>query len=157
MKLNVEEEWKSSRQLLQFPDYANGDCSNYDDQVMTVNVGYYQSWSIWRAEDCHPVAPDDIDVAGNGYTHLAYSFASIDSNHRLEPWLSDYMGEIPQYEQFNSLKQKYPGLKTLIAIGGWTFNNPGDTQYRFSDAAMTTENRAIFAQVHFRLYGPLWL
>jgi chitinase len=135
----------NARQLLQFPDYANGDCSNYD-QVMTVNVGYYQSWSIWREEGCHPVAPDELDVDGNGYTHLAYSFASIDSNYKLEPWLSDYEGEVPRYEQFNSLKRKYPELKTLIAIGGWTFNNPGETEFRFSDACKTAENRAIFAQ-----------
>jgi chitinase len=145
LSLRDVDKWNNSRQLLQFPDYANGDCSVHD-QVMTVNVGYYQSWSVWRAEDCHPVAPDEIDVVANGYTHLAYSFASIDSNYRLEPWLSDYMGEVPRYEQFNSLKQKYPGLKTLIAIGGWTFNNPGETEYRFSDASMTAENRAIFAQ-----------
>lgn len=135
---------ESSVRVLEFPAFANGDCSGLDN-VMAVNVGYYQSWSIWRDPGCNPVTPEGLDVAGNGYTHVAYSFASIDANFRLEPWESNYDVEVPLYENFNALKTQYPGLKTLMAIGGWTFNNPGETEYRFSDAASTAENRATFA------------
>ena len=129
---------------LTFPDHATGDCSKVPD-VMAVNLGYYQSWSIWREPGCNPVTPEGLDVAGNGYTHVAYSFASIDANFRLEPYESNYEVEVPLYEKFNALKQQHPDLKTLVAIGGWTFNNPGATEYRFSDTARTAENRATFA------------
>ena len=127
-----------------FPDYANGDCSGVDN-VMSVNFGYYQSWSVYRQPGCNPVAPSDIDVAGNKYTHLTYTFASINENFELEPWGGDADVETPQYRAFNDLKQVYPGLRTLIAVGGWTFNDPGATQTRFSDTARTAESRASFA------------
>lgn len=128
-----------------FPDYATGVCSGGTDNVMTVNVGYYQSWAIYRDSDCNPVFPDEIDVLGNGYTHLTYAFASINSTFQLEPWGGSYDTEVPLYATFNSLKDAYPGLKTMMAVGGWTFNDPGETQTRFSDTASTAANRAIFA------------
>ncbi|OLN97884.1 Killer toxin subunits alpha/beta 3 [Colletotrichum chlorophyti] len=49
--------------------------------------------------------------------------------------------------EFTSLKTYYPKLQTWIAIGGWSFNDPGnnpDTRMAFSDMAMTRENRATF-------------
>ncbi len=127
-----------------FPDYATGDCSGVDN-VMTVNLGYYQSWAIYRDTGCNPVTPDDIDVKSNAYTHLVYTFASINSDFEIEPWDGNPYAEVPQYMAFNALKKVYPGLKTMIAVGGWTFNDPGDTQTRFSDAASTDSNRAKFA------------
>lgn len=126
-----------------FPDYAHGECSGVES-VMTVNVGYYQSWSTSR--ECNPVPPSAIDVLGNGYTHLIYSFASISSDFQLEPWDGALDTEAPQYKAFNDHKQAHPGLRTLIAVGGWTFNDPGAvTQTRFSETASTAENRAAFA------------
>jgi len=112
---------------------------------MSVNFGYYQSWSIWRQSNCNRVYPVDIDVDGNGYTHLAYCFASIDVDGKLEPWAGDFNGEVQQYADFNAIKSTYPDLKTMIAVGGWTFNDPGATQTRFSDVASTPESRATFA------------
>jgi GH18 family chitinase len=106
---------------LPFPDYADGNCSDVDS-VMSVNLGYYQSWAKWRDDSCYPVRAADIDVIGNGYTHLAYTFASINATFHLEPWASNYDGEMPLYEEFNALKETYPGLRTLIAVGGWTFS-----------------------------------
>ncbi|KAI2491274.1 hypothetical protein MHU86_23293 [Fragilaria crotonensis] len=127
---------------IQFPDYADGECSGVEN-VMTVNVGYYQSWSATRG--CNPVVPSAIDVGGNGYTHLIYSFASINANFQLEAWGGASDSEVPQYQALNNLKQTHPELKTLIAVGGWTFNDPGPTQTRFSETASTPENRAAFA------------
>jgi chitinase len=127
-----------------FPSYAAGKCSGISN-VMSVNVGYYQSWAIWRNADCNRVFASDIDVSGNGYTHLIYSFASINSNFELEPWGGNYGEEVPLYQKFVDIKNSHPGLKTLIAVGGWTFNDPGATQYRFSDVASTAANRAKFA------------
>ena len=123
---------------------------------MSVNLGYYASWTMFRDADCNPVAPDDIDVYSNGYTHLVYAFASIDAKFELEPWDGNPYAEVPQYLKFNALKEVYPGLKTMIAVGGWTFNDPGETRTRFSDAASTDINRVTFAAscVKFcRAYG----
>jgi chitinase len=123
---------------------------------MSVNFGYYQSWSIYRQQGCNPVAPSQIDVTGNKYTHLTYTFASINEHFELEPWDGDFDVEISQYRAFNDLKQLYPELRTQIAVGGWTFNDPGLTQTRFSDTARTAANRASFAAscVNFcREYG----
>lgn len=127
-----------------FPDFADGDCSGVES-VMTVNLGYYQSWAIYRQSGCNPVAPSHIDVVGNKYTHLTYTFASINEQFELEPWDGGFDAEIPQYMAFNDLKQLYPELRTLIAVGGWTFNDPGLTQTRFSDTARTAASRASFA------------
>jgi chitinase len=129
-----------------FPDYANGDCSNGNEKSrMKINVGYYQSWAIYRESGCNPVWPDDIDIEKHGYTHLIYAFASINSTYQLEPWDGNYKDEVPLYEALNALKSKYPKLKTMIAVGGWTFNDPGDTETRFSDTARTSARRKVFA------------
>ncbi len=127
-----------------FPDFADGNCAAYDN-VMTVNLGYYQSWAHYKDTDCHQMSPEDLDVQANGYTHLAYSFVSINSTFQLEPWESAYDSEVPLFERFNSLKDSNPGLKTLAVVGGWTFSNPGDTEYRFSDAVATASSRATLA------------
>ena len=44
------------------------------------------------------------------------------------------------YSSFNSLKTSHPGLKTLIAVGGWTFD-----QSRFVYVSSTSSLRSIFA------------
>jgi chitinase len=113
---------------------------------MKVNVGYYQSWAIYRSKGCNPVTPQDIDINGNDYTHLIYTFASINSNYELEPWAGNYDSEVTQFRKFNSLKESYSKLKTLIAVGGWTFNDPGPTLTRFSDTASTAARRQKFAK-----------
>ncbi|KAK7983150.1 hypothetical protein PG989_010552 [Apiospora arundinis] len=49
--------------------------------------------------------------------------------------------------RFTALKRKKPGLENWIAIGGWSFNNPGnvpDTRRAFSTIASTAENRRAF-------------
>ena len=130
---------------LAFPKYADGGCSGMNN-VMRVNVGYYQSWAMSRQNGCNPVSPDDIDVSGNGYTHLIYTFASINSNFQLEPWDGDYTTEVSKFRAFTNLKKTNPNLKTLIAVGGWTFNDPGPTLTRFSDTASTAARRAAFAK-----------
>lgn len=64
---------------------------------------------------------DDIPVGS--LTHLYFSFGSITPG--------DYsitgMDGLPEFlfTNFTNLKKKNPALKTVIALGGWTFNDPG--------------------------------
>jgi chitinase len=87
---------------------------------LSVNFGYYQSWAVYRNAElnCNPVLPEDIDVAGFGYTHLAFAFAGISWRGELEPY-NGSTEMVAQYLSFNRLKGANPGLKTLIAVGGW--------------------------------------
>jgi len=107
-----------------------------------INVGYYQSWAKYRPSDCYPLHASDINVKAFGYTHLIYSFAGISGFGKLEPY-NGIMDEVNLFREFNNLK-KHPdnrGLKTLIAVGGWNFD-----QKRFTMVASTDMYRTAFAQ-----------
>ncbi len=127
-----------------FPTVAHPNCPHIPN-VMSVNLAYYQSSAAFRDVSCHQVLPGDIDVSGGGYTHLAYAFAGIDANDNLVPWESNYVQEVPMYQEFNGLKIQHPNVKTLITIGGWTFNNPGKTRHYFSLMARSPNRTAYFA------------
>ena len=105
----------------------------------TINVGYYQSWSKYRTSTCHPLTANAIPVSTFGYTHLIYSFAGISPLGELEPY-NGIMDEVELYRLFNSLKDANTGLKTLIAVGGWNFD-----QSRFTTASSTPASRTKFA------------
>lgn len=104
-----------------------------------INVGYYQSWAKYR--NCYQLYASDIKVKAFGYTHLIYSFAGISMFGKLEPY-NGIMDETKLYREFNNLKS-HPdnrGLKTLIAVGGWNFD-----QKRFTMTASTDTYRTEFA------------
>ncbi|KFY42907.1 hypothetical protein V494_02182 [Pseudogymnoascus sp. VKM F-4513 (FW-928)] len=48
------------------------------------------------------------------------------------------------YQNAAAVKSKNPNLKVLIALGGWTFSDPGAWQDVFPTMASTPENRATF-------------
>lgn len=112
---------------------------------MSANIGYYQSWAVWR-NGCNVVHPKDIDVEGMGYNHLIYSFASISASFAIEPWKGADYEEVPRMLEMNALKETHPNLKTLIGVGGWTHNDPGVLCSRFSDASSTPSRREVFAK-----------
>lgn len=64
------------------------------------------------------------DIPVKSLTHLYFSFGSITPG--------DYsitgMEGLPEslFSKFTDLKKRNPALKTVIAIGGWTFNDPGE-------------------------------
>ena len=116
--------------------FAAGDCQAFRN---TINFGYYQSWAIWRSSDCNPLQANAIQVASFGYTHLAFAFAGISASGYIEAYNGD-TSFYYQYSQFNSLKTSNPGLKTLIAVGGWTFD-----QTRFSFVSSSATLRSNFA------------
>ncbi len=77
-------------------------------------------------------------------THLMFGFAGLHPTKHtimsLDPWndLYDNWGK-GAFDRFNRLKLYNPGLKTILAIGGW---NEGSENY--SDMALTQEGRTTF-------------
>ena len=60
------------------------------------------------------------------------------------------------YRPFTSLKQRYPGLKTWISVGGWSMNDPGPFASVFSDLAASEAHQDAFADsliAFMREYG----
>lgn len=77
------------------------------------------------------------------YTHLVYSFLSID------PVTFELVAEAPEevalFSEFTALKNKKPGLEVWFSIGGWAFTDwPGPTAFTFSDLMASTEAQTTF-------------
>ncbi|ROT42462.1 hypothetical protein SODALDRAFT_16059 [Sodiomyces alkalinus F11] len=105
------------------------------------NIGYYASWAASRP--CDAVHPDDLDL--RGLTHLYFSFAFFHPT-TFRVTAMDANAE-SLLRPFTDLKRKSPRLQTWIAIGGWSFNDPGNvpnTRTAFSDMARTAEGRKAF-------------
>ena len=138
----IESFTNTNTPALIYPGKAStpGHCSSSTTDI--VNVGYYQSWAKYRRPDCYPLQASEINVKEFGYTHLVYSFAGISLFGKLEPY-NGVMDEVTMYKEFNDLKKdpENRGLKTLIAVGGWTFD-----QKLFTMVASTSEYRSKFAQ-----------
>ncbi|RYP21255.1 hypothetical protein DL767_009307 [Monosporascus sp. MG133] len=92
-------------------------------------VGYYESWSTDRA--CNRFYPEQIPRGI--YSHINFAFASI--NPRTFELVPAAEKDIDLYKRVASLKNKDANLKVLIAVGGWTFNDPGPTATTFFDIA----------------------
>ncbi|KAM6526029.1 hypothetical protein FSOLCH5_002160 [Fusarium solani] len=110
-------------------------CSSHSLQRV---VGYYEGWSKDRI--CNKFMPEQIPLGV--YTHLNYAFATIDPETFQVRLASSTEKDI--YERLTMLKERDPDLKVLIAIGGWTFNDPGPTETTFSDIARSEANQKAF-------------
>ncbi|KAG8160817.1 hypothetical protein KVR01_009081 [Diaporthe batatas] len=105
-----------------------------DKRGLSRVVGYYEGWAPDRP--CHSFYPEQIPRGV--YTHLNFAFATIDPNSlEIQPASKS---DIELYSRLNTLKLSDPNLRTFIAVGGWTFNDPGPTRTTFSDVARSTEN-----------------
>lgn len=93
-------------------------------------IGYYPNWAIYRSPS---FKPHEID--GSLVTHINYAFAKVTTNGSIElfdswadtDYRSDWNSERPYWGNFKALqdlKQKYPHIKTLISVGGWTLSDP---------------------------------
>ncbi|KAK8722278.1 hypothetical protein OTU49_012347 [Cherax quadricarinatus] len=80
-------------------------------------VCYYETWARYRPDEVHY---DIEDIPADLCTHLIYSFCGV-SNVTWEVMVLDPELDINAdgYRRFVALKDKYPDLKTMIAVGGW--------------------------------------
>jgi len=83
------------------------------------------------------------DIPVGGLTHLYFSFGYITpGDFNVAP-----MDNLPLtlFSDLTDMKKKNSGLKAVVALGGWTFNDNGTTtQPVFSDMVSTQQNRAKF-------------
>ncbi|KAA8590771.1 hypothetical protein FQN60_001714, partial [Etheostoma spectabile] len=96
-------------------------------------VCYYTEWSQYRTGN-GMFTVSDID--SNLCTHLIYAFSVINDANELVPSIDTHI-----YKPFNGLKDRNADLKTLLAVGGWTFG----TQ-KFTTMVSTASNRNTFIQ-----------
>lgn len=75
------------------------------------------------------------DIAAEKLTHILFAFANV-KDHKvvLEREMDEH-----HLSQLLTLKEKNPDLKLILSVGGWTWSK------NFSDAALTEENRQLFA------------
>lgn len=109
------------------------------DRYLSRVVGYYKGWSTRRP--CHRFWPEQIPLGV--YSHINFAFATINPK-TYEVLLADNRDK-DLYKQLTALKAYNPNVQILVALGGWTFNNPGSTATIFSDlAASETKQRKFF-------------
>ena len=87
----------------------------------------------------------DIDnIPGELCTHVIYSFVGLDNKtYDLKQLDPKYDIEGKGYEKFVGLRQKYPKLKLMIAVGGW-----GEGGKQYSEMVADKDRRKKFvAQV----------
>ncbi|PGH27694.1 hypothetical protein AJ80_00709 [Polytolypa hystricis UAMH7299] len=101
-------------------------------------VGYYETWASRRR--CNKFWPEMIPLGI--YTHIIVAFAVIDpESFEIRPSMT---ADLKLYKRVAYLKTVDPDLKVFIAVGGWTYNDPGPTATTFSDLAASEEKQRIF-------------
>jgi chitinase len=126
-------------------------------------IGYFVQWGIYRRN----YLVKNVDTSGSAarMTHINYAFAGISDTYEcmsVDPF-ADYnkafnaaeavngIGDVSSepvkgnFKQLMELKQKYPHLKVLISVGGWSLSD------KFSDAALPA-NRAAFVASCIDMY-----
>jgi GH18 family chitinase len=123
-------------------------------------VGYYAGWAAARGRLVSSIPAEKL-------THINYAFSNVSENG--ECVLGDPVADVKRsfsadesvsgvddsaeagalrgnFNQLKQLKQKFPHLQVLIAVGGWTWSG------NFSDAALTEASRQAFAKSCIDLY-----
>ncbi|KAM5351163.1 hypothetical protein ACJ41O_003886 [Fusarium nematophilum] len=105
-------------------------------------VGYFEGWA--KNRPCEVFWPEQIPIGL--YTHINFAFGTINpSTFQIE---ANEREDQDMYQRLMLLKNKDKNLKIYLAIGGWTFNDPGPTAKVFSDlAALPARQRVFFNSV----------
>ncbi|HPP16753.1 MAG TPA: glycoside hydrolase family 18 protein [Dictyoglomaceae bacterium] len=96
-----------------------------------VIIAYLAGWQNWTADD----------ILGDLLTHINYAFANVKNSEVV----LDLENDIEKFGELHKVKEKYPHLKILLSVGGWTWSSG------FHEAALTKENREKFAESALRL------
>ncbi|KAG7210365.1 hypothetical protein KM043_011900 [Ampulex compressa] len=103
---------------------------------------YVVSWAIYRQNEGKFTVDN---IRPELCTHIIYSFAGLDAEtwtiKSLDEWADINKNNIGNYRRVTALRQKYPGLKVTLAIGGW---NEGSKNY--SNLAGSATSRKIFVK-----------
>jgi chitinase len=100
-------------------------------------IGYWEGWNTNHA--CGTMTLGEIPV--DLLTHLNVAFGFIGKDFRI----TNMDGvSADMYKNVGNLKAKNPDLKIIIALGGWTFSDPGPWQAIFPSLASSESNRAKF-------------
>ena len=102
-------------------------------QPSPVIIGYYTSWSIYARD--FQVA----DIPAEQLTHINYAFANVDGETGTCV-LGDTWADDANFRYLGELKGRFPHLKVLISVGGWTWSA------NFSDVASTDASRRRFVE-----------
>lgn len=94
-------------------------------------IGYLAGWATLGNYDII----NDVDASR--LTHINYAFGLIGDDLKIK--MSDPIQDPINFADLTMLKEKFPHLKTTIAIGGW------GGSANFSEAAATQESRLTFA------------
>jgi chitinase len=121
-------------------------------------IGYFAGWNAMRTPK---FVAKNVDVSGSAakLTHINYAFANVGTDLRCaigDPNVDYQLAFVAEdsvdgvadstadgvlrgnFNQLRKLKAKYPHLKLLISVGGWSWSD------RFSDASVSAESRAAF-------------
>ncbi|XP_058058195.1 endochitinase-like [Anopheles bellator] len=107
-------------------------------------VCYYTNWSHGRPKE---YSYRIEDVPGNLCTHVAYTFLGVEeATSELVSLKPDYDNLQDGFGRFRDLKGRFPHLKLMVSVGGWTHGGSV-----FSKMASTRSSRLKFAisVVHF--------
>uniref|UniRef100_H3D4T3 chitinase n=1 Tax=Tetraodon nigroviridis TaxID=99883 RepID=H3D4T3_TETNG len=118
-----------------------GLCLSLDSVVSSTRlVCYFTNWSQYRPGS-GKFMPENVDP--DLCTHLIYAFSGINDANQL---VTVEWNDVDLYKSLNGLKQRNPGLKTLLAVGGWTFGTA-----KFTTMVSTQTNRNTFIQSSIQL------
>lgn len=105
------------------------------DNGVTHVIGYYEGWVSDRP--CNQFLPEDIPSG----IYTLHSRPSSPSTFEVMPVKN---ADIDTYQRLMNLKKRDTLVKIYVAIGGWTFNDPGPTRTTFSDLAASVPRQQSF-------------
>lgn len=109
-------------------------------------IGYFTNWAQYRASPAK-FFPEDIDATL--LTHVCYAFAMINPRNQVVPFewndVVDWNPAAGLYARFHvHVRKQNPSIKTLISLGGWTFNEKPATKHLFTTMVSSSKGRAEF-------------